>query len=93
MFVRHFRKSCSANGGCPSSDAALVMDKSGNLYGTKQNGGGTGTVLHSFVGNEGVGKPLAGLGTDPATGKEYLYGMASGFDMLEGHGSAFNVSK
>jgi hypothetical protein len=45
------------------------------------------------VGNEGIGKPLAGLATDPATGKEYLYGTVSGSDTLEGHSSVFNVSK
>ncbi|HEX4080063.1 MAG TPA: choice-of-anchor tandem repeat GloVer-containing protein [Rhizomicrobium sp.] len=67
--------------------AALIEDKSGNLYGTTQGGGasgwgtvfevspaGTETVLYSFSGGSDGAKPLAGLIIDKAGN---LYGTTS----------------
>lgn len=81
--------------------AGLVIDKSGNLYGTTENGGasgfgtvfkvdvtGTETVLHSFAGGSSDGAdPKSGVILDP-TGNLYgtTFGGGSG-----GKGTAFKL--
>lgn len=70
------------DGNAPNGD--LVVDSSGNLYGTTQVGGtsnagtifklapdGAETVLHSFDGKAGGAKPFAGVTIDLATGDLY----------------------
>ena len=81
--------------------AALLLDKSGNLYGTTREGGaankgvvfklapdGTETVLHSFTGGTDGAQPSGGLVSDKAAN---LYGTT----ILGGNnngGTAFKIS-
>jgi uncharacterized repeat protein (TIGR03803 family) len=90
----------AADGGQP--EAALVMDSSGNLYGTTYSGGsaGLGTVfelsttghervLHSFVGGADGSNPIAGLVMNSVGvffGTTYSGGVYSG-------GTVFEVTK
>jgi uncharacterized repeat protein (TIGR03803 family) len=83
-------------------EAGLVMDASGNLYGTTEYGGafddgavfklspdGTETVLHSFKGRKGDGtEPLAPLMMDA---KGNLFGTASAKGAHNG-GTVFKIS-
>jgi uncharacterized repeat protein (TIGR03803 family) len=72
-----------SDGGAPQF-AGVIMDASGNLYGTTQQGGAHGngvvfklapngkeTVLHAFTGGSDGAQPFAGLIADR---KGYLYG-------------------
>lgn len=77
----------TGDGTNPNGD--LVLDKSGNLYGTapvggafangtifKLSAGGEFSVLHSFTGGADGRDPEAGLAIDPSTGD--LYGTTTG---------------
>ena len=85
-----------------SPDAGLILDESGNLYGTTTQGGdrdnngtvfkldktGGLTILHTFTAGPGGAYPYAGLIRDPAGN---LYGTAVGVGP-SGHGVAFKIT-
>jgi len=94
----------AADGG--NSEAGLIRDAAGNLYGTALNGGhsgygavfelsptGTETVLYSFSNGTNGGNPNAGLIQD-AAGNLYgtsFYGLSTGI-CTGGCGTVFEVS-
>ncbi|HEX9159055.1 MAG TPA: choice-of-anchor tandem repeat GloVer-containing protein, partial [Rhizomicrobium sp.] len=85
-------------------EAGVVMDKSGNLYGTTNLGGpadqgtafklapdGTETVLHAFSGGSDGGYPQAGLLLDK-TGNLYGTTVSGGSGCSDGCGTIFKIA-
>lgn len=85
-------------------EAGVVMDKSGNLYGTTNLGGpadqgtafklapdGTETVLHAFSGGSDGGYPQAGLLLDK-TGNLYGTTVSGGSGCGDGCGTIFKIA-